>query len=76
MSNEVRKIQLSTKMLVCSHTVKNLLARIHAIEVDEETTSEEKMLQIKNIQQEISKVGMEIDSIKKEITLLQTYSVN
>ena len=76
MTNELRKIQLSTKMLVCSHTVKNLLERIHAIEADTETPNEEKLVQIKKIKEEITKVGTEIDTVKKEITLLNAYNVN
>jgi len=76
MTDAVKKAQLSTKMLVCSHTVRNLLERIQAIEVDTETPAEEKLSQIKKIREEITKVGTEIDSIKKEITLLNTYNVN
>jgi hypothetical protein len=76
MSEESRKIQLSAKMLVCTHTVKNLLDRIHAIEEDTEASTESKLLQIKKIRDEITKVGMEIDTIKTEITLLKLYSVN
>ena len=62
--NEQRKINLSTKMLVCTHTAKNLLERIHALEADKETPMKEKLIQIKNIREEISKVGTEIDNIK------------
>jgi peptidoglycan hydrolase CwlO-like protein len=67
---------LSAKMLVCSHTVKNLLARIYAIETDTQTPVNEKLSEIKKISQEISKVGTEIDKLKKEIKILNTHHVN
>lgn len=67
---------LTIKMLVSHLTVKNLLAKISALEVDTEMTLEEKLSQIKKIKEELTKVGTEIDSIKKEITLLNTCNVN
>ena len=74
--NEYRRAQLSANMLACSYTVKNLLSRIHDLEADAETSLEDKLSQIKKIREEMTKVGAEIDSIKKEITLLNTYNVN
>jgi hypothetical protein len=74
--SDIRRDQLAAKMLVCSYTARNLLERIGALEADTGLTSEEKFAQIKIIREEISKVGTEIDSIKKEITLLNAYSVN
>lgn len=75
MSNDPRTL-LSTKMLVCSFTVRDLLNKIHELENDTETPMETKISEIKKIRIEISKVGTEIDSIKKELTLLETYNVN
>jgi peptidoglycan hydrolase CwlO-like protein len=74
--NDNRRTQLSANMLACSYTVKKLLLRISALEEDVETPIEEKFSQIKKIKDEITKVGTEIDSIKKEITLLNNYNVN
>jgi hypothetical protein len=74
--NEYRRVQLSANMLACSYTVRNLLDKIHALEADDETSLEDKFSQIKKIREEMTKVGAEIDSIKKEITLLNTYNVN
>lgn len=74
--NESRRAQLSANMLACSYTVKQLLMRIAEIEGDTETPLEDKISQIKKIKDEITKVGTEIDSIKKEITLLNAYNVN
>jgi hypothetical protein len=74
--NESRRAQLSANMLACSYIVKKLLMRIAEIEGDTETSLEDKVFQIKKIKDEITKVGTEIDSIKKEITLLNAYNVN
>ena len=73
---DIRRDQLAAKMLVCSYTARNLLERIAALEADTQLTSEEKFTQIKIIRDEITKVGTEIDSIKKEVKLLETYNVN
>ena len=74
--SDIRRDQLAAKMLVASYTARNLLERIGALEADKELTTEEKFTQIKIIREEMNKVGMEIDSIKKEITLLNAYTVN
>ena len=74
--NESRRAQLSANMLACSYTVKKLLMRIAEIEGDTETSLDDRLSQIKKIKDEITKVGTEIDSIKKEITLLNAYNVN
>lgn len=74
--SESRRIQLSANMLVCSYTVKNLLTKIYALEADTQVPAEEKLSQIKKIKEEITKVGTEIDKIKKEIKLLNSYNVN
>ena len=76
MSTEVRKANLSIKMMVCVHTLKNLLQQIKVIEADAQTPVNDRLLQIKKIQEELSKVGMEIDNIKKEIKLMRTYNLN
>jgi hypothetical protein len=76
MSSEVRKANLSIKMTVCLHTLRNLLKQIKAIESDTQAPINDRLLQIKKIQDELSKVGMEIDSIKKEIKLIRTCSLN
>jgi hypothetical protein len=67
---------LSTKMLIAVHTVKDLLAQIKKIEDDAQTSTIEKLSQIKNIRIEISKVSLEIDNIKRECKLLTTRNVN
>jgi hypothetical protein len=74
--NTWRRDVLAARMLVCSDTLKNLLMRIAALEADKELSADEKLSQIKIVKEEITKVGTEIDSIKKEIKLLDAYSIN
>ena len=74
--SENRRVQLSANMMVCSYTVKTLLSKIAALELDTKLPVEEKFSQIKKIKEEITKVGTEIDSIKNEIILLNSYNLN
>lgn len=71
-----RKTSLQTRLVVATHTVRSLLTRIKEIENNVQASDNEKLLQIKKIRDEIAKVGTEIDSIKKEFTLLNSYSLN
>ena len=68
--------QLSAKMLICNYIVRDLLNKISEIEEDTEATITEKISKMKKIRDEITKVGTEIDNLKKEINLLNTYRVN
>lgn len=74
--SDFRHVSLQAKLVVCSHTVKALLRQIKEIESDVQVPANEKLSKIKMIREELSKVGMEIDTVKKEITLLNTYNVN
>lgn len=76
MSLAVKKAQLTVKMKVCSHILKELLQEIKYIENDNKTPINDRILQMKKIREELSKVGTEIDSIKKEIKLVETHSLN
>jgi hypothetical protein len=68
MNNSVsRRDQLAAQMMVCTYTVKQLIFKIGDLEKDTELSNEEKFEQIKNIKLEISKVGVEIDIIKKRL---------
>ena len=73
---DIRRNQLAAKMLVASYTVRELLDKIRTLETATEVPLEEKISEIKKIREEMTKVGTEIDSIKKEITLLKSYNVN
>lgn len=76
MNLAVKKAQLTVKMKMCTHILKELLQEIKYIENDNKTPINDRILQIKKIREELSKVGTEIDNIKKEIKLTQTYSLN
>lgn len=76
MTHDTRRDTLAAKMMVASFTVRDLLAKISVLEKTTELSLNEKLEQIKIIRDEIAKVGVEIDSIKREITLLNAYSVN
>lgn len=74
--NDDRLAQLSSDMLACRYTVKKLLRRIFDLELDTETSSEDKMPEIKKIKDEMMKVGEDIAKINQEIRLLRDYNVN
>ena len=71
-----RRITLNARVVVARHVLHNLLSQIKEIEADANTDVNTKLSKIKKIKDEITKVGTEIDSIKREITLLNTYNVN
>lgn len=70
------KNELTTKMLICNLTLKNLLTQIKSIENNDQLSLNDKLVEIRKIQEEIKKVGMEIDIIKKEITMVNAHKVN
>jgi hypothetical protein len=67
---------LGTKLTAAYQSVKQLMAELSCIEADRQTPAMERLSQIKKIREELNKVGDEIDSIKKEIMLLNAYQVN
>jgi hypothetical protein len=67
---------LNSKMLIAIYTINDLLAQIKKIESDVQIPIIEKLSQIKNIKEAISKVGEEVDNIKREITLLSSHKMN
>ncbi len=75
-TDNTRGITLTARMVVARHTLKNLISQIKEIEGDVQADVNAKLSQIKKIKEEITKVGMEIDSIKREIRLLNSYNVN
>lgn len=70
------RVILETRLVVAKETVRSLLFRIQEIEGSVQLGDNEKLSEIKKIKEEMIKVGTEIDNIKKEITLLNTYHVN
>jgi hypothetical protein len=67
---------LGARLSIAIGTVKMLMQKIREIEADAQTPAIQKLFEIKKIKEELSKVGEEIDSIKREITLLNEYRVN
>jgi hypothetical protein len=75
-SNIARKSSLVARLTVATHALKDLIYQIKEIENNNNNTPNENLLKIKKIREEMAKVGVEIDSLKKEITLLNTYNIN
>lgn len=76
MNPVVKKDQFTVKMKMCSHILKELIQQIKYIENDNKISINDKILKMKKIMEELSKVGTEIDNIKKEIKLEQTRNLN
>lgn len=74
--SDFRQVSLNAKLVVCTHTIKSLLRQIKEIEGDLQMSVNEKFSKIKMIKEELTKVGTEIDTVKKELTLLNTYNIN
>lgn len=68
--------ELYSRMLKARGCLQSLLERINQIENDLITPVAGKRAEIKKIQDEITKVGEEIDNIKREFKLLNAYRVN
>lgn len=64
------------KLFVCKLKLEQLLDQIKKIEINDQLSVSDKISKIKIIKTEIDKVGQEIDTIKKEITLLRTRNIN
>lgn len=76
MSPEAKKAQFAIQLRICSHILKQLLHEIKCVENDNQTSTNDKLLKMKKIREELSKVGTEIDNIKKEIKIINTYNLN
>ena len=78
MSDEIdkRSPMIASRLLIATHNVRQLIERIKEVEDDPQMTGADKLSEIKKIKAEIGKLNGEIDTIKKEITLMKMYSVN
>lgn len=72
----VQKTMLIARLLICRQNIQELLQQIATIEIDTQTSTEDKIGQIQKIREELKKIGEEVDKIKGNITLLETYEVN
>ena len=64
------------QLVAAQYIVKNLLNQIDDVENDFKSSISDRLVKIKKIKEELSKVGMEIDNIKREIRLLTAYNIN
>ena len=64
------------KLTVCKLRLEYLLEQIKKINDDEQLSVSDKVSKIKIIKIEIDIVGQEVDTIKKEINLSKTYTIN
>lgn len=67
---------VKAKLLIAIDTVKNLMTQLKEIELDVQMPAIQKLSKIKKIREELDKVGIEIDILKNEIKLLNSYQVN
>lgn len=74
--NTATIVVLGTKLSVAYQTIKELMRQLQQIEVNTQIPANQRLEEIKKIKAELDKVGEEIDSIKREIKLLDQYRVN
>jgi hypothetical protein len=67
---------LGVRLNIATQTMKLLLKDLDRLEADTQSSPNQRLEEIKKIKLELSKVGAEIDNIKREITLLKDYRVN
>lgn len=72
----ISNVHLHAHLVKAINTVKELLRQIKELEANAQMPAIEKLSEIKKIREELNKVGMEIDNIRKEIKLLSEYSIN
>jgi hypothetical protein len=68
MSNTKRSY-FRAQLIAASWAVQDLLEQIEGVENDLKSSLEDRLAKTKKIREELSKVGMEIDNIKREIRL-------
>lgn len=74
--NKFKMATLEAELTRCTSTIKLLLCKIYEIENDEQSPITVRKEKLKIIREEINKVGMEIDKVRKEINLHGNYNVN
>jgi len=72
----VTSLALTNKFTSCKWELKHLLGQVKEIEKDKYANENDSLVKIKIIREQITKVGMEIDSIKKEIMMLSSRNTN
>lgn len=74
--SDSKKAAIIIKLNQYSDTLKDLLRQIKKIENDNLSDINDRLSKIKKIREEIEKVGTDIDKAKKELILINSYSVN
>lgn len=74
--NTATIIVLGTKLSAAYQTIKELMRQLQQVEANIQIPANQRLEEIKKIKAELDKVGEEIDSIKREITLLNAYRIN
>jgi uncharacterized protein Yka (UPF0111/DUF47 family) len=72
----ISSVHLHAHLVKAINTVKELLRQIKELEANTQMLAIEKLSEIKKIREELNKVGTEIDNIKREIKLLDSYRLN
>jgi hypothetical protein len=73
---DVETTYLLSKLKTYSYILKEYLDQINSLEKDTKMSNNEKFLKIKKIREELIKVSIEIDNIKKQFNLVKHYNVN
>lgn len=76
MDPRIKRAQLTIQMKLCADILKEYLRQIKNLENDNKISVNDKVLKLKKINVELSKVSQEIDSAKKEIKLLIGHDLN
>lgn len=72
----IGKIALDERLKIVADKTKKLLEEIYEIEANAQTPANEKLSHIRKIKDQLEKVAVEVDNIKREFNLLTHYRVN
>lgn len=72
----MKSFVLLARLTIAIDNIKELIQQITKIEEDDQMPEIEKLSEIRKIKEEINKVSIEIDTVKNDIRLLNTYRVN
>lgn len=72
----VEAINLETRLTKCLVIVKGLIKEMDVVEFNPNLTKDQKLEELQKIRDELNKVTLEIDNVKKEIKLLSTRHLN
>ena len=73
---KIVSLDLANRFNVCKWQLKHFLRQVKEMEKNKFYNENDRISKIKIINEEIVKVGMEIDNIKKEIIMLGSQHIN